>query len=229
MWLKILPTTCQHAFFWGCLGGGALFTTADFHLLFLPFPNELVHWASLPAKEPKSSKRKRWGKSMSITHHKQRNNNDVWENKRFDIFGWKYGVNFSHIFPQRSTQIDSCSASEVSPDMTWNPLLPPMRLELKAEEQACSGSPGGPVTPNKQTNKQTGKQMELSYGSLWPLCLKSPFMNCTVRCDGVKVFMYKYGNRNTFDGFLLDNVFVSVRYPRWFLHTEMSSVPEGVQ
>ena len=67
---------------------------------------------------------------------------------------------------------------------------------------------------NKQTNKQTGKQMELSYGSLWPLCLKSPFMNCTVRCDGVKVFMYKYGNRNTFDGFLLDNVFVSVRYPR---------------
>jgi len=30
-----------------------------------------------------------------------------------------------------------------------------MRLELKAEEQACSGSPGGPVTPNKQTGKQS--------------------------------------------------------------------------
>lgn len=45
----------------------------------------------------------------------------------------------------------------------------------------------------------------------------SPFMNCTdCSCDGVKVFMYKYGDRNTFDGFVLDNVFVSVRYPRWF-------------
>lgn len=154
MWLKILPTTCQHAFFLGCLGGGALFTTADFHLLFLPFPNELVHWASLPAKEPKSSKRKGWGKSMSITHHKQRNNNDVWENKRFDIFGWKYGVNFSHIFPQRSTQIDSCSASEVSPDLTlsrschrwdwsWKPRSKPVLVLL--------------VGRWHQTNKQESK------------------------------------------------------------------------
>ena len=180
MWLKILPTTCQHAFFWGCLGGGALFTTADFHLLFLPFPNELVHWASLPAKEPKSSKRKRWGKSMSITHHKQRNNNDVWENNAliswmkvpcelFTYFSTTFHPN-RFMFSFRSvTRHDHQSRSCHRWDWSWKPRSKPVLVLL--------------VGRWHQTNKQESKWNShmVHYGILWPLCLKSPCMNCTVR------------------------------------------------
>ena len=81
-----------------------------------------------------------------------------------------------------------------------------------------------------QTNKQESKWNShmVHYGILWPLCLKSPCMNCTVRVM-VWRFYVQVGQPQHLWRFLLDNVFVSVRYPRWFLHTEMSSVPEGVQ
>lgn len=65
---------------------------------------------------------------------------------------------FFHNVPPKSNRFMFSFRSVTRLDFV--PLLPPMRLELKAEEQACSGSPGGPVT----LNKQTGKEMELQYG-----------------------------------------------------------------